>query len=145
MVRSLWAWSATASAACVAPAVKLPGGKPVIALPGLTPRLPKIVVGLVLVTVWPPRTAKLAAEPSPGAVCAPGLAMAPAAERSVANRTIRTSVVSRGNRNIEHSLIFRVHIDSRCCLPVGAVTMRPFGHSSLAPPPGEATPPERQY
>src|SRR3972149_1829308 len=77
MVRSLWAWSATASAACVAPAVRLPGGKPVIALPGLTPRSPKIVVGPVLVTVWPPRTAKLAAEPSPGAVWPLGLAMAP--------------------------------------------------------------------
>src|SRR3972149_7682067 len=98
MVRSLWAWSATASAACVAPAVRLPGGKPVIALPGLTPRSPKIVVGPVLVTVWPPRTAKLAAEPSPGAVCAPGIAMGPAAERRGGDRAIRTGGGSRGHR-----------------------------------------------
>ena len=36
---------------------------PVIEVPGLTPKSPKRVVGPVLVTAEPPRTAKLAAEP----------------------------------------------------------------------------------
>jgi hypothetical protein len=58
-VRSVWAWAATASAAWIVPPVTIPGGKPVTALPGLTPRLPLTVVGvLVLVTVEPPSTAK---------------------------------------------------------------------------------------
>src|SRR3990172_9214042 len=122
-----------ASAACVSPPVTLPGGKPVIALPGLTPRSPKMVVGPVLVTVWPPRTAKLAAEPSPGAVCAPGLAIAPAAARSVADRTIKTSVVRRGIRNIEHSLIFRVYIDSKLHLLAGACEFRLRSFDTSAP------------
>jgi hypothetical protein len=40
-----------------------PGGKPVIAVPGLTPRSPTISVGPVLVTVEAPKTAKLSAVP----------------------------------------------------------------------------------
>jgi hypothetical protein len=39
--------------------VTLPGGNPVIEVPGSTPRFPSMVVGPVLVTVEPPRTAKL--------------------------------------------------------------------------------------
>src|SRR6185436_2222122 len=42
----------------------IPGGKPVTALPGLTPRSPATMLGPVLVTVEPPRTPKLAAVPS---------------------------------------------------------------------------------
>jgi hypothetical protein len=60
---SLCACSATAFAAWVVP-VTVPGGKPVIAAPGLTPRFPVITLGPVLVTVEPPRTAKLWAVPS---------------------------------------------------------------------------------
>ena len=48
--------------------------RPVIAVPGQTPRFPWTVVEPVLVTVEPPRTAKLAAEPSVGAVAINGLA-----------------------------------------------------------------------
>jgi len=44
----------------------VPGGKPVTAVPGLTPRSPVIVLRPVLVTVEAPRTAKLCAEPSDG-------------------------------------------------------------------------------
>ena len=40
----------------------VPGGKPVTALPGLTPRSPLRIVGPTLVTVAPASTAKLAAE-----------------------------------------------------------------------------------
>ena len=40
------------------------------ALPGLTPRSPRMTLGPVFVTVDPPRTAKLCAVPSGGAVCA---------------------------------------------------------------------------
>src|SRR5437660_1604639 len=45
------------------PPVTSPGGKPVTARPGLTPRLPTTVVEPVLVTVEPARTAKLSAVP----------------------------------------------------------------------------------
>ena len=40
-----------------------PGGNPVTALPGLTPRSPVIEVAPVLVTVEPARTTKSAAAP----------------------------------------------------------------------------------
>src|ERR1051325_7178291 len=40
-----------------------PGGKPVTAVPGLTPTLPLTVVAPVFVTVEPPRTPKLCAVP----------------------------------------------------------------------------------
>ena len=46
----------------------IPGGKPVTAEPGLTPRSPVMVVDPVLVTVWPARTAKFAAVPRSTAV-----------------------------------------------------------------------------
>jgi hypothetical protein len=45
----------------------VPGGKPVTAVPGLTPRLPSTTVAPVLVAVEPAKTAKLCAEPSDGA------------------------------------------------------------------------------
>ena len=75
MVTSLCACKATASAAwIVAGGTTIPGGKPVTALPGLTPRSPVTMVGPVLVTVEPPKTAKLVATPSPGAVASRGRA-----------------------------------------------------------------------
>ena len=50
--------AALASAACCAPgATTVPGGKPVMAAPGLTPRSPAIVLPSVLVTVDPASTA----------------------------------------------------------------------------------------
>lgn len=73
---SFWAWSATASSAWMVPPKTMPGGKPVTALPGLTPRSPVTMVGPVLFTVEPARTAKLAAVPSEGAVANKGLALA---------------------------------------------------------------------
>jgi hypothetical protein len=60
---SVCAWRATASPLWIAPPVTSPGGKPVIASPGLTPRLPVTSVAPVLVTVEPARTAKLCAVP----------------------------------------------------------------------------------
>src|SRR3954463_8071934 len=48
----------------------MPGGKPVTAVPGLTPRSPVMTLDPVLVTVDPPSTAKLCAVPRDGAVCA---------------------------------------------------------------------------
>src|SRR3972149_3257200 len=54
--------AAVGSAAWIVPTT-LPGGNPVTALPGLTPRSPVTVVAPVLVTVAPARTAKLAADP----------------------------------------------------------------------------------
>jgi len=47
-----------------------PGGNPVIAVPGLTPRSPVMTVGPVLVTVDAPNTAKLCAVPNDGAIAA---------------------------------------------------------------------------
>lgn len=46
----------------------MPGGKPVTAVPGATPKSPVTTVGPVFVTVEAPRTAKLCAVPSVGAV-----------------------------------------------------------------------------
>jgi hypothetical protein len=43
----------------------VPGGKPVIAVPGLTPRSPEITEGPVFVTVWPANTANEVAVPRP--------------------------------------------------------------------------------
>src|SRR3977135_492886 len=54
---------ATASLLWIAPPTTMPGGKPVTALPGLTPTLPLTVVAPVLVTVEPPRTPKFCAVP----------------------------------------------------------------------------------
>src|SRR3954465_12057355 len=49
------------------PDTTMPGGKPVTAVPGLTPRSPVMTLGPVLVTVEPPSTAKLCAVPRDGA------------------------------------------------------------------------------
>src|SRR4029078_9533813 len=54
--------------------VNVPGGKPVTAVPGLTPRFPVSAVAPVLVTVEPARTAKVAAVESAGESCAPDAA-----------------------------------------------------------------------
>ncbi len=68
---SLWACAATASVVCIAPGgTTIPGGKPEIADPGLTPRSPLITLGPVLETALDARTAKLPAVPSDGAVAA---------------------------------------------------------------------------
>src|SRR5215210_7667959 len=70
MTTSLWAPEATASVAWMIPPDTTPGGKPVTALPGLTPRSPLTLDAPVLVTVAPARTAKLAAVPRPTGACA---------------------------------------------------------------------------
>jgi len=64
--------------------VTFPGGKPVTAEPGLTPRLPVTTVLPVFVTVVPARTRKFAADPNgtgnwPQAFGADGLEVAPLA------------------------------------------------------------------
>ena len=81
VVRSDWAWPATALAAETVPLTS-PGGNPVIAVPGLTPRSPLITDGPVFVTVWPPRTPKLSAVPSPTAGCAAWAVAVSATRRS---------------------------------------------------------------
>jgi hypothetical protein len=48
----------------------IPGGKPTIADPGLTPTSPEITEGPVFVTVDPARTAKDSAVPNPTGACA---------------------------------------------------------------------------
>src|SRR6185503_5170136 len=62
-VRSSCAWAAVGSAAWIAP-LTMPGGNPVTAVPGLSPRSPLTMLKPVLVTVEPPRTANVAADPS---------------------------------------------------------------------------------
>jgi hypothetical protein len=84
VVRSVCAWSATASAAWMVPPT-VPGGKPVIAVPGLTPRSPPSVVAPVFVTVCPPRTEKLLAVPMGTAVAA-ALALPGSKARTTAPR-----------------------------------------------------------
>lgn len=66
VVKSTWALAAMESAACRVP-VNIPGGNPVIALPGDTPTSPLTLVGAavveVLVTVEPARIPKVQAAP----------------------------------------------------------------------------------
>src|SRR4029077_18401468 len=62
VVKSSCAWAAAGSPAWIVP-LTVPGGNPVTAVPGLSPRSPVTVVAPVLVTVEPARTAKLAADP----------------------------------------------------------------------------------
>src|ERR1700704_2988421 len=64
VVRSVCACPATASVAWTEPC-NVMEERPVIAVPGLTPRSPVIVVGPVLVTVLAPSTPKLSAVPRP--------------------------------------------------------------------------------
>ena len=58
VVTAACACPATTSALWMAPLPTVPGGNPVTAVPGLTPRSPRIVDGPVFVTVVPARTAK---------------------------------------------------------------------------------------
>src|SRR6185369_12312748 len=62
VVKSSCAWAAAGSPAWIVP-LTVPGGKPVTAVPGLSPRSPLIVVGPVLVTVEAARTANVLADP----------------------------------------------------------------------------------
>jgi hypothetical protein len=68
-VRSVCACPATPSALCWVP-FTIPGGKPVTAVPGLTPRSPEIVEEPVLVTVELANTAKDFAVPKTTGACA---------------------------------------------------------------------------
>jgi hypothetical protein len=73
VVKSDCAPDATPSVWCTVP-LTMPGGKPVIAVPGLRPRSPLSRLGPVLVTVLPASTAKLPAVPRPtGATAAPAV------------------------------------------------------------------------
>src|ERR1700733_13677839 len=85
-VKSFWACSAAALAALMVP-LTCPGGNPVIAVPGLSPRSPLSTVGPVFVTVDAPRTANWAAVPSgTGVVAAAVPALAgPAGPRRTAD------------------------------------------------------------
>ena len=51
------------------PLLTVPGGNPVTAVPGLTPRSPEITDGPVLVTVAPASTANEVAVPNPTGAC----------------------------------------------------------------------------
>ena len=94
VVKSDWAPAATPSVWCTVP-FTTPGGNPVIALPGLTPRSPLRMLGLVLVTVLPARTAKLLAVPRPtGATAAPAV-------DCVAISTTTAAMTTKGAQNQE--------------------------------------------
>lgn len=71
------------------PPITIPGGKPVTALPGETPRFPVTTVGPVLVTVLPARTPKLDAVPRltvTGVAVALAAASAPVTANSMSER-----------------------------------------------------------
>jgi hypothetical protein len=92
MTRSDWACAAAASPACVAPPT-VPGGNPVIAVPGLTPRSPPKVLGPVLVTVCPPSTEYVPALPSP-TVAPPALARAETGRTKATKRATLAAAAS---------------------------------------------------
>src|SRR5439155_14298005 len=62
VVKSSCAWAAAGSPAWIVP-LTVPGGNPVTAVPGLSPRSPLTVVAPVLLTVEPARTANVLAAP----------------------------------------------------------------------------------
>ncbi len=70
VVRSAFACWATASFAWIVPPTTVPGGNPVIAVPGATPRSPLRMLGPVFVTVEPARTTNESAVPRLIAVAA---------------------------------------------------------------------------
>src|SRR5712664_1484962 len=121
---------ATASPAWIVPPVTVPGGKPVTAVPGLTPKSPVMIVGPVLVTVEAPRTAKLCAEPSGGADCA--RARLPTFNMQITNKSLFISklldwISLRGPRNrlaagslpvpAEHQFVFKFREARHMCAP----------------------------
>ncbi|WP_246507059.1 hypothetical protein [Actinocrinis puniceicyclus] len=77
--------------------VTMPGGNPVIAVPGLTPRSPLIWLAPVLVTAEPANTAKLAAVPRSTGACAALALGAPA--KTMANDTASTPRTAKGAAN----------------------------------------------
>src|SRR5437660_12932642 len=62
VVKASCAWAAAGSPAWIVP-LTVPGGNPVTAVPGLSPRSPLTLVAPVLVTVEPARTANVLAAP----------------------------------------------------------------------------------
>src|ERR1041384_2713045 len=68
VVKSCCARAAAASAAWIVP-LTVPGGNPVTAVPGLSPRSPLTMVGPVLVTVEAARTANVVADPRATGAC----------------------------------------------------------------------------
>src|SRR5439155_779056 len=75
VVKSSCAWAAAGSPAWIVP-LTLPGGNPVTAVPGLSPRSPLTVVAPVLLTVEPARTANVLAAPRATGACPAGVAAA---------------------------------------------------------------------
>src|SRR5438552_6653078 len=72
VVKASCAWAAAGSPAWIVP-LTVPGGNPVTAVPGLTPRSPLTVVAPVLVTVEPARTANVVAAPRATGACPAGV------------------------------------------------------------------------
>src|SRR5688572_28861010 len=68
VVKASCAWAATGSPAWIIP-LTVPGGNPVTAVPGLSPRSPLTLVAPVLVTVEPARTANVLAAPRATGAC----------------------------------------------------------------------------
>src|SRR5207245_6048936 len=73
VVRWSCGWAAAGSPAWIVP-LTVPGGNPVTAVPGLSPRSPLTVVAPVLVTVEPARTANVLAAPRATGACPAGVA-----------------------------------------------------------------------
>src|SRR5438093_4553128 len=73
VVKSSCAWAAARSPAWIVP-LTVPGGNPVTAVPGFSPRSPLTLVAPVLVTVEPARTANVLAAPRATGACPAGVA-----------------------------------------------------------------------
>jgi hypothetical protein len=81
------------------PLITCPGGKPVTALPGLTPRSPEMIEGPVLVTVEPANTAKDVAVPSPtGAWAADAVHLPESAPKIVKAAAVTTANATANRR-----------------------------------------------
>src|SRR2546429_684261 len=71
VVKASCPWAAAGPPAWIVP-LTVPGGNPVTAVPGLSPRSPLTVVAPVLVTVEPARTANVLAAPRATGACPAG-------------------------------------------------------------------------
>src|SRR5512140_2899789 len=89
------------------PSVTMPGGKPVMVVPGEVPSSPATTVAPVFVTVEPPSTWKFAAEPSPRAGAAKTDAKAtPPVPLNITERTRHITSRDRARRPHQLDLVF---------------------------------------
>src|SRR5438105_10633063 len=111
VVKASCAWAAAGSPAWIAP-LTIPGGNPVTAVPGLSPRSPLTLVAPVLVTVEPARTANVVAAPRATGACPAGVA-------PVVKLQLKSVASALPARSLDPVLTVVVNVVSGARLPAG--------------------------